>query len=102
MADVLRLHNPTADATAEPGRTPGSAVFSFHLPPMPQALEQQLDSVQAAIARIETGGQEQSRKDRSLREGELATLYRRERDLKAAINRRNRGGRLRTRRIVHL
>lgn len=59
-------------------------------------LEQQLESVQRAIAAIESGGQEVdievNQNRRRVTRADLRDLYRRENQLKAAINRQNGGG----------
>ena len=57
-----------------------------------QTLEEQLERVQNAIAAIEEGAQEYQIGTQKLTKGDLATLYNREGDLKAAIAAEN-GGR---------
>ncbi len=47
----------------------------------------QLERVQAAIARIETGGQATELDGRRITRGDLATLYRREAQLRAMVAR---------------
>lgn len=56
-----------------------------------EALEIQLERVQKAIAAIEEGAQEYQIGTRKLTKGDLATLYKREGDLKAAITAQNGG-----------
>ena len=56
-----------------------------------QTLEEQLDRVQKAIAAIEEGAQEYQIGTRKLTKGDLATLYSREADLKAALIAQNGG-----------
>ncbi|MDQ3235511.1 MAG: hypothetical protein M3Q07_27185 [Pseudobdellovibrionaceae bacterium] len=59
-------------------------------------LEQQLESVQKAIAAIESGGQEVdievNQNRRRVTRADLRELYRRENQLKVAIERQNDGG----------
>ncbi|MEW5927800.1 MAG: hypothetical protein AB1941_09960 [Gemmatimonadota bacterium] len=58
---------------------------------MPQTLEEQLERVQAAIAEVETGGQERAfANGRSRTQADIRALYKRETELKTAIARRNR------------
>jgi hypothetical protein len=61
----------------------------------------QLDRVQQAIAAIESGSQSFTILNRSFTQADLATLYRRERELKSAIARQTRGG-IRVQRIIPL
>lgn len=62
-----------------------------------EALQTQLERVQAAIAAIEERGQATSigtsGATRTLTRGDLGTLYKRERDLKRRIGRETNGGR---------
>ena len=51
----------------------------------------QLDRVQAAIAEIEAGAQEYTIEDRTFRRGDLAVLYKRERQLLCDIASENIG-----------
>ena len=53
---------------------------------------EQLERVQAAIARIEEGAQSYSIGDRAAAEAELRTLYARERRLRKLVDRENRSG----------
>lgn len=64
---------------------------------MPTSYEAQLTSVQAAIAAIESGAQSYSIAGRSLSRADLATLYEREKWLRAQVDRANRGGGIRVR-----
>ena len=58
---------------------------------MAYTLAQQLDSVQAAIAAIESGAQEVSVNNRTYRKADLKTLYDREERLLARISRETNG-----------
>ena len=51
-----------------------------------EILQQQLESVRAAIAAIETGAQDYSISGRRVTKADLAILYKRESDLMARIN----------------
>lgn len=53
---------------------------------------QQLEEVQAAIAKIEGGEQRWQQGDRSAQLAELETLYKRETWLRRMVNRSDRGG----------
>jgi hypothetical protein len=64
---------------------------------LPTSYEAQLTSVQAAIAAIESGAQSYSIAGRSLSRADLATLYEREKWLRAQVDRANRGGGIRVR-----
>lgn len=57
----------------------------------------QLESVQAAIAAIEGGAQSYQIRDRALTRGDLATLYAREKWLRAQVTRQSQGGGIRVR-----
>lgn len=59
--------------------------------------EEQLVSVQTAIAAIESGAQSYSIAGRSLSRADLRTLYERERWLRAQVDRASRGGGIRVR-----
>jgi hypothetical protein len=61
---------------------------------------EQLESVQAAIDKIESGGQAYSIGGRSLTRADLPTLYAREKQLRALVDRENRGGGIRTRGVT--
>lgn len=67
---------------------------------MAESLETQLIRVQQAIAAVEERGQANDVNGRSLTRADLRTLYAREKDLKAQIANRRRGGRPRIWRIV--
>lgn len=62
---------------------------------------EQLDSVQAAIATIESGGQAVGFDGRTLSRADLATLYKREKWLRTRVARQARGG-ARVMRVVPL
>lgn len=53
---------------------------------------QQLERVQAAISKIETGGQTVDWEGKRLTRGDLATLYARERELRTLAAREQSGG----------
>ena len=59
---------------------------------MAETATQQLERVQSAIAAIEGGAQAFTVLGRTYQRGDLETLYKRERDLKATIERESRGG----------
>lgn len=61
---------------------------------------EQLESVQAAIEKIETEAQSYSIKDRELARANLKDLYAREKVLLARYNREQRGGGIRVRGAV--
>lgn len=61
---------------------------------------EQLASVQEAIARIETTGQEIEFEGKRRTQADLAVLYRRENYLRTMVAREARGGGIRMRRIV--
>ena len=56
-----------------------------------KTLQEQLESVQAAIEKIESGAQSYGIAGRNVQRAELATLYKREKSLKNAIAKKNRG-----------
>ena len=58
---------------------------------MAEALETQLERVQAAIAAIETGAQSYQINNRKVTKGDVATLYARETSLKSQIAREQGG-----------
>jgi len=58
---------------------------------------EQLESVQTAIAKIESGGQAYSIAGRQLTRGDLVALYDREKYLRKMVSRETRGGGIRVR-----
>jgi hypothetical protein len=56
-----------------------------------KTLEEQLESVQAAIAKIESGSQSYGIAGRSVQRASLEALYRREKELKMALVRQKQG-----------
>jgi hypothetical protein len=59
---------------------------------MAESYATQLDRVQAAIAKIEAGSQSYTIDGVSYTRADLATLYRRERELRTLVDRATRGG----------
>ena len=60
----------------------------------------QLERVQAAIARIESGAQLTETDGERVERGDLATLYARERELRRLVDAENRGGGRRVRQVA--
>jgi hypothetical protein len=78
-------------------------LFAFQLPSadtLAASLTDQLDSVQTAIAALESGEREVMVGRRQFGIADLATLYSRERSLKNEIARSTSGGGIRMRRII--
>jgi len=69
---------------------------------VPKTYAQQLDEVQAAISAIEGGAQDYTIGTRRVLKGDLATLYEREKWLRAMTDREARGGGVRQRQIIPL
>ena len=66
-----------------------------------ESLTAQLERVQTAIARIESGAQSYTHAERTKNEADLATLYKREGQLLARVNRAANGGGPRVRGVIY-